>query len=234
MNEIDLYREKLKNEIIKPDNLLIIIETAVSFISCWNPMVGIVLLTALSAMKIGINHNSEEKLTRRINLIVETVDKIIERQKCENTNYEAAIICPELFRETLVFTDEERAKEHLRLIEALFQSGNFDFDDISEALRLVRKLSKNEYKLIKLIPETPTKWADFILIKEIEELKNRDELRLKAALLSLMSLNLIVKTTMTTSGAGPTFGEIYFWDSSETIKLSDYGRLLKITLEKIV
>ena len=53
--------------------------------------------------------------------IIETKKNWI-RQKAGESNYEAAVICPELFRTALIFEDEDRVKEHLYLIVMIFCS----------------------------------------------------------------------------------------------------------------
>ena len=98
----------------------------------------------MSTTKIGINIASAAKATERIKLIMETIEKIIKKQNKMESNFEAAIICPELFKNALIFTDTERAKEHLQLIEFLFSAGSIEFDSLSEALRLMNQLSQNE------------------------------------------------------------------------------------------
>jgi len=225
--------EVFQNGILTPDNILQAFNSLMPFISLWNPGLAVVLSSFNPAMKIGVNILSRRKAERRIVQIVKTIGKIYRMQLSGETNYEAALICPELFRNVLMFKDEERVKEHLALIEVLFSTGEFGFDGLAEALRLVNQLSSIEYKILKLIPPNKTKWKKILKEKEVAYLFKNQRQQLTAAFLSLINMNLVVRKLAIKANGGPELGTINFGDDIEYIHLSAYGQLFLKTMEEI-
>jgi hypothetical protein len=225
--------EECKNSLRKSENIITIIESGIRFISMWNPLVAAIFGVVLSSLKIGININSSRKVHERLDLIIKTIEKIIKKQRDRETNFEAALICPELFRNILIFEDVERVKEHLSFIETLFSSEKMNFDDIAGALRLVNQLSGTEYKILKLIPRNETKWEELLEIKEIYDLYNEKRENLISSFLSLINLNLLVRKLVIRRNGGPELGTINFDDELEYIKLSPYGKLFLETMENV-
>jgi hypothetical protein len=223
--------DKCKRALGESENIVAILESGIAFISMWNPLVAAVFGVLLSSLKIGINHESSKKIRERFDLIIQTIEKIIKRQKDGETNFEAALICPELFRNILIFEDIERAKEHLSFIETLFSSKKMDFDDIAEALRLVNQLSGIEYKILKLIPQNETNWNEILEIKEIHDLYKEKKENLISSFLSLINMNLVVRKLVIRRDGGPELGTINLDDKSEYIKLSSYGKLFLETMK---
>jgi len=223
MDETQRSKKSLSKKARDLQNIVLIADPILQGISLWNPAVGIILNTFVSTIRIGVNESSETKAQERCNLVLQTIENIKKKQASEETNFEAALICPDLFRSAMIFTDTNRAKEHLRLIEKLFSAGRIEFDPLSEALRLVSQLTDNEYKLLKLIPEHNTKWKDLLSIKEIAEKRIQDEHVLKASLLSLINMNLIVRKLEIQMNGGPELGDINFDKELEYVRLSDYG-----------
>jgi hypothetical protein len=224
---------KFKQELSKPDNFIPVMESALAFMTMWNPMLSAILLTLLSTVKIGVNISSREKAERRLSLIINTIEKIIREQQAGKTNYEAALICPELFRSALIIEDEERVKEHLMFIEKLYVCDSYSFDNMAEALRLVSQLSSMEYKLLKLIPYENIFWKDILKINEIKCLFDKQKQQLTAAFLSLIGMNLVVRKLGIRHNGGPELGTINFDDDLEYIRLSDYGRLFLETMRGV-
>lgn len=107
MGALKKYKTSLKN----PENIIEILESGINFISIWNPLVSVIFGVLLSSLKIGINIDSSIKARERLDWVIKTIEKIIEKQKDGKTNFEAALICPELFRNILIFEDKERVKE---------------------------------------------------------------------------------------------------------------------------
>jgi predicted transcriptional regulator len=231
--EISNALEEFRREAAKPDNLFLVVRSGLTFVSLWNPLVSSVFQAVLSAVQIGINTHSRDKAERRIIDIIETIERIWRRQQTGETNYEAALICPELFRNALIIEDENRVKEHLAFIEMLFISDKFNFDDLAETLRLVNQLSSVEYKILKLIPTVETKWKQLLEIKEISVLFDTQKQRLIAALLSLINMNLVVRKLVIRHDGGPELGIIKFDDDHEYIRLSAYGQLFLETMDEI-
>lgn len=225
--------EEFRREAAKPDNLFLAVRSGLAFVSLWNPLASSVFQVVLSAVQIGVNIHSRDKAERRIIDIIETIERIWRRQQTGETNYEAALICPELFRNALIIEDEDRVKEHLALIEMLFVSDKFNFDELAETLRLVNQLSSVEYKILKLIPTVETKWKQLLEIKEIGVLFDAQKQRLIAALLSLINMNLVVRKLVIRANGGPELGIIKFDDDHEYIRLSAYGQLFLETMEEI-
>ena len=227
--ELELFR----NEAAKPDNILQALDCFLPPLTLQFPELATVLLTFNSIMKLGVNVLSKRKAEKRIVQIIETIAYIYKKQQEGKTNYEAALICPELFRNALIFEDEDRVKEHLSLIEALFSSDKFDFDRLAEALRLVNQLSSMEYKILKLIPSTDTKWRDILDKTEFRYLFETEKQYLTAAILSLINMNLVVKKLVVKNDGGPELGTINFDDEMEYIRLSAYGQLFLEAMEEI-
>jgi len=225
--------QKFKKEATRPDNSFLIIRNGLSFISLWNPLVSTVLQAVLSAVQIGINIDSRNKAERRIISIIEAIERIWRKQQTGETNFEAALICPELFRNALIFEDEDRVKEHLILIEMLFVSDKLNFDNLAEALRLINQLGSMEYKILKLIPLGVTKWKDILEKEEISFLFDTQKPQLTAALLSLINMNLVVRKLVIRHDGGPELGTINFDDDLEYVRLSAYGQLFLETMEGI-
>ena len=235
-----MTRKKIENaltifhrDIATSDNILQAFICLLPAISRWNPEVGLVLTTFSSAMKIGVNIYSKRKAEKRIMSIVKSIEAIYKKQLAGEVNFEASLICPELFRNALVFEDEERAEEHLALIEMLFSSCKLDFDKLAEALRLVNQLSSMEYRILKLIPPNVTKWEDILNKEEFIPLFETQKQQLTAAFLSLINMNLVVRKLVIRYDGGPELGTINFDDDSEYIRLSAYGQLFLETMEEI-
>jgi hypothetical protein len=233
INDLGSTLDKFYQETVNPENIFQALGVALIPISLWNPQIGALLQTFISTMNIGINIHSQRKAEKRLMMIIETIYKIWKKQQDGETNFEAALICPELFRNAIIFEDDERAKEHLILIEALFSSQKMDFDDLAEALRIVNQLSCMEYKILKLIPQTDTKWADLLSRNEFETLFETQEKQLTAAFLSLINMNLVVRKLAIKHDGGPELGTINYNDKLEFIRLSAYGQLFLETLQAI-
>lgn len=225
--------DKFYKEIASPNNIIPALGVALTPISLWNPHIGILLQAFLSTINMGVNVFSRKKAEDRLILIIDTIYKIWKKQQAGETNYEAALICPELFRNALIFEDEERVKEHLTFIEALFSSGKMDFDNLTEVLRLISRLSCMEYKTLKLIPHVDTNWNGIFLIKEFKILRETQEDQLTAAFLSLINMNLVVRKLVIRLDGGPELGTINYKDELEYIRLSAYGQLFLKTLDDI-
>lgn len=228
-NALEIFHKKAT----EPDNILQAFDCLLRPLSLWNPILATILLSFNSAVKMGVNIYSRKKAEKRIMEIVKTIEIIYKKQQTGEINYEAALICPELFRNALIFEDEERVKEHLALIEELFSSGKYDFDKLAEVLRLVNQLSSMEYKILKLIPINKTKWKDILDNKELTHIYENQKQQLTAAFLSLINMNLVVKKLVTKHDGGPELGTINFDDELEYIKLSAYGQLFLETMEEI-
>jgi hypothetical protein len=228
-NELELFCK----EVVTPDNILQAFDCLLPSVSFWNPELAVVLKTFISTIKLGVNIFSKRKAEQRIVEIVKTIEKIYKRQQAGETNYEAALICPELFRKALILEDEDRVREHLALIEQLFSSGKYDFDKLSEALRLVNQLSSMEYRILKLIPVTDTKWDDILEREEFVTIFETQRQQLAAAFLSLINMNLVVKKLVIRHDGGPELGTINFDDELEYIRLSAYGQLFLETMEEV-
>jgi len=225
--------DKFYKELSSPDNIFPALEVALTPISLWNPNVGILLQAFLSTIKIGVNAFSRRKAEDRLRLIIDTIYKIWKKQQAGETNYEAALICPDLLRNALIFEDGERVKEHLILIETLFSSGKMDFDNLTEALRLVNQLSSIEYRILKLIPQVDTNWKDILSIKEFQILYETQKEQLTAVFLSLINMNLVVRKLVIRHDGGPELGTINYKDDLEYIRLSAYGQLFIKTLDDV-
>jgi len=232
-NNFENALETFRKEVAEPDNILQALDCLLQPLALWNPVLATILLTFSSTIKMGINIFSREKAEKRILQIVKTIEIIQKKQQTSETNYEAALICPELFRNALIFEDEDRVKEHLALIEILFSSGKYDFDKLSEALRLVNQLSSMEYKILKLIPIKETKWEDILNKKEFLLIYETQKQQLTAAFLSLINMNLVVRKLAIRHNSGPELGTINFDDDVEYIRLSAYGQLFLETMEEI-
>ena len=232
-NNFENALETFRKEVAEPDNILQALDCLLQPLALWNPVLATILLTFSSSIKMGINIFSRKKAEKRILQIVKTIEIILKKQQTSETNYEAALICPELFRNVLIFEDEDRVKEHLALIEILFSSGKYNFDKLSEVLRLVNQLSSMEYKILKLIPINETKWKDILNKKEFIYIYETQKQQLTAAFLSLINMNLVVRKLAIKANGGPELGTINFDDDVEYIRLSAYGQLFLETMEEI-
>lgn len=221
------------NKAVEPSNIFLALDCFLSSLALWNHELAAILKTFISAMKLGVNVLSRRKAEKRIMDIIKRIEIIYKKQQTGETNYEAALICPELFRNALIFEDEDRVKEHLALIEILFCSNKYDFDILAEALRLVNQLSSMEYKILKLIPPYETKWEDILEKKEFGHLYETQKQQLTAAFLSLINMNLVVRKLVIRHNGGPELGTINFDDDKEYIRLSAYGQLFLETMEEI-
>lgn len=134
-NNLEKSLDKFYKEAAKLGNILQALEIAAPAISLWNFQVGAFLQTVLSTIKLGVNIYSQKKAERNLLWIIETIKRIWKIQQDGKANYEAALICPELFRDAFIIENEERVKEHLFLIETLFSSGKMNFDDLAEAFK---------------------------------------------------------------------------------------------------
>jgi len=224
---------KFYKDAIEPGNILLALDCFLPSLTLWNPELAVILRIFSSTMKLGVNVLSRKKAEKRIIDIVKVIEIIYKKQQAGETNYEAALICPELFRNALIFEDEDRVKEHLALIEILFCSEKYDFDILAEALRLVNQLSSMEYKILKLIPLNETKWKDMLEKKEFGHLYETQKQQLTAAFLSLINMNLVVRKLAIRHNGGPELGTINFDDDMEYIRLSAYGQLFLETMEEI-
>ena len=225
---IELFHEDALQE-----NILNAFDVLVSAIAIWNPGLAFVFSTFSSVLKIGVNSISRIKAEKNIRRIVDAVKIVYKKLQTGEANYEAVLICPELFRNALIFNDEERVEEHLALIEELFSSGKYDFDRLTETLRLVNQLSSIEYKILKLIPPDNTKWKDILKEETILHLFETQPQRLTAAFLSLIGMNLVVRKLRIQHNAGPELGTIDYDNDVEYIRLSDYGQLFLGIMKEI-
>ena len=228
-NALELFHEGIAT----PDNILQAFICLLPSISLWNPGLAAVLTTFSSAMKIGVNILSKRKAEKRIVEIVKSLQTIYKKQLAGEINYEAALICPELFRNALIFEDEDRVKEHLALIEMLFCSRKLDFDKFAEVLRLVNQLSSMEYRILRLIPSEVTKWEDILGKEEFIPLFETHKPELTAAFLSLINMNLVVRKLVIRHDGGPELGTINFDDDSEYIRLSAYGEFFLEAMKEL-
>ena len=232
-NKLEKTLENFLHDIASTDNIIKALEIIIPSISTCNPQVGLSLSTFLSSIHIGVNITSRRKAEKRLIQIIEAINKIIKNQQNGETNFEALLICPELFRNALIYDDEDRVIEHLILIEALFSSGKMDFDNLAGALRLVSQLSCMEYRILKLVPHVDTKWKDILRINELSSLQVTNEEQLTAAFLSLINMNLVVRKLSIKHDGGPELGTLNYNDNLEYIRLSAYGKVFIETLEGI-
>jgi hypothetical protein len=222
--------KKYRQMTITPSNAFLALDAANTFISLWNPLVGTIITSMTKAIQLGVNTYSCTKANERIKLIIETIERIIIKQNEGKSNYEAALICPELFRNAMIYEDMDRVKEHLLLIESIFSSGRIDFDEIHEALRIVNQISSIEYKILKLMPEKETQW---IRVIENKLIYDKDIEKLISIFLSLINMNLIIRKTPLRVGIGPEYGVINFSDELELTCLSSKGKLFLETIDRI-
>jgi hypothetical protein len=232
-DELKTAFEKYRQMAITPSNAFLALDAANTFISLWNPLVGAIITSVTKAIQLGVNTYSCIKANERIKLIIETIERIIVKQKEGKGNYEASLICPELFRNAMIYEDMERVKEHLLLIESIFSSGKIDFDEIHEALRIVNQISSIEYKILKLMPQKETQWIRVIENKLIYEIYDKDIEKLISVFLSLINMNLIIRKTPLRVGVGPEYGVIDFHDELELTCLSSKGKLFLETIDRI-
>jgi hypothetical protein len=232
-DELKIALKKYRQMIITPSNTFLALDAANSFISLWNPLVGAITISMTKTIQLGANIHSCIKANERIKLIIETIEKIIVKQNEGRSNYEASLICPELFRNAMIYEDIDRVKEHLLLIESIFSSGKIDFDEIHEALRIVNQISSIEYKILKLMPLEETQWIRIIENKLIYEIYDKDIEKLTSIFLSLINMNLIIRKTPLRIGVGPEYGIINFHDELELTCLSIKGKLFLETIGRI-
>jgi len=225
--------DKLFKEMSKSNNVFLTIKTVLTPISLWNAPVGIILQSFLTAISLGVNTISQKKAEDRLLMIIETIYSIWKKQQSGETNYEAALICPDLFRNALIFEDEERVKEHLLLIEKLFTSGKMDFNNLAETLKLINQLSSMEYRLLKLVPCVNTELKTLIFTEELRILYETQKEQLVAAILTLINMNLVIRKLGIRMNGGPELGTIDFEDNIEYIRLSGFGQIFLKKLEEI-
>lgn len=206
---------------VDTSSVLAISQSIIGVVSLWNPIVGMMIGTVLKSAEYTYNEESENKLKDKIESIIVMIQKIVEDQKTNQTNFEAMIICPDIFKKVLITEDKEKTEYLLHLVQMVFGAGKVDYDEIDEAIRIIGELSINEYKVLKLIPRDPTTWENIFKIEEINSIKETNEEYLKILLRSLLNKGLItVNTPLIFDGKS---GSIRFDHKSETILLSNYG-----------
>jgi hypothetical protein len=188
---------------LNSNNIIHLIDALPTAISLWNPFAGLIVKAALCGTKYVLNKSSEEKLKSRILMIIDCIEKIRIKQKEDNQNYEANLICPELFRKTLVSESKEKAEEYLRITECLYSTEKINFDEINEAIRIFSDLSTNEYLFIKHFKyKSYISWIDLLkndFYKKIYE-DNADEF-------DIISKSLYIKNMIILSNVGSAIGK---------------------------
>ena len=216
---------------IDANSILAVSRNIVGVISLWNPIVRMMIGTILNSAEHSYNEESLKKLEEKIQSIILTVENIVEEQKTNKTNFEAMVICPDLFKKILITEDRDKTEYLLHLVQMIFETGKVDFDEIDEAIRIISDLSLNEYKVLKLIPKDPTTWEDIFKIEEMRNLKESSEEYLQILLMSLLNKGLIlVNTPLILDGNS---GSIRFKHGSETICISVYGDKFIKTINSI-
>jgi len=217
---------------IHASDVFLISQNIAEVVSIWNPMVGMMIGTILRSAEYTYNEESQNKLKEKIEKIIALIQQIIEDQKSNQTNFEAMIICPDIFKKVLITEDREKTEYLLHLIKMLFEAGKVNYDEIDEAIRIIGDLSINEYKVLKLVPEVPTTWENVFRNEEMRKFKESlGKEYLQILLRSLFSKGLISVNTPSIHD-GKT-GSIRFDHSSETICLSIYGDKFIKTLNTI-
>jgi hypothetical protein len=223
---IKVWVSKMKNLLPEQVSLITTIENLNLLISVWNPVLGAIIQSVLNNTKF----IHSEKLEERLSQMMESINVIQEQQKNHETNYEAALICPELFKHVLIMEDKERVKELLCLIEKLFSAGKIDFDRILEANRIINSLSDNEYKILKIFPEVLTDWKLVLSEEWLKDLKINNKIELESIIISLTNKNLIeIKTPMRSD---TSYGlNLDFDDKEQKSKLTSYGYKFLMTMK---
>jgi len=216
---------------IDANSVLAISRNIVEVVSLWNPIVGMMISTILKSAEYSYNEESENKLKEKIESIIVTIQKIVEDQKTNQTNFEAMIICPDIFKKVLITEDKEKTEYLLHLVQMVFAAGKVDYDEIDEAIRIIGELSINEYKVLKLVPKDPTTWENIFKIEEINSIRDVNEEYLQIILRSLLNKGLIIANTPLVLDGNS--GSIRFDHKSETICLSNYGDKFIQTLNAI-
>ena len=206
-----------------PSDLLVIGNIASSAVALANPVLGFLLQSIGSIAQVGINASSQSKLQERM-VVLEVAFKRIDLQlRQKESNYEAMVIAPEILKDFLVTDDHERAKDYILLLEGIFSSGKIEFDDFKEAFGVISSLSKNEYRLMKRIPQTKISWAE--AFPEMEYLSDRENW---IAALKKMEGKYIIRIDVPLY-PGCVNTTISFTDA-EKVCLSVYGRKILDTL----
>lgn len=199
-------------------------------ISIWNPEIGILLSTVINSCEFNLSEASKEKLEDRLMLLMKTINKIIENQQDNELNYQANLFCPDLFREALLIENREKAIEHLKIAEMLFSSGNIDFDEIKQAIKIINNLTSNEYKILKIIPTDEFhqigKVVDEFILPQIPNIERID---LNSILYSLKYQNLIEINQALQFGGNATIN----FDSDFSLCISKYGEKFLKTVNEI-
>ncbi len=212
--------------------LLATIENVNLLVTAWNPFLGITIQTILNNVKYSINESSAKKFQERLSLMHQSISKIQEAQKTKESNLEAFFLCPELFRQSLIIDDNDRAKELLQFTEKLFTAGKLEFDRISEAMRIISNLSSLEYKILKKVQNNFTSWESFFNDQELLNFKNSYPEDFKFALFYLRNNNLVEIEKPFVMDATNNLS-IDFNDKEEKIKLSYRGKLFLDTFENV-
>ncbi len=206
---------------IDTNSVLTISQNIVGVISLWNPIVGMMIGAILNSAKYSFNEESKNKLEEKIKSILIAIQSITEDQKTNQTNFEAMIICPDIFKKVLITEDKEKTEYLLHLVQMIFSAGKIDYDEIDEAIRIIGELSISEYKVLQLVPKEPTTWKNLFEIEEINSIKESNEEYLQILLRSLSNKGLIIANTpLILDGKS---GSVRFDQPFETICLSTYG-----------
>ena len=221
--------EMIKDIIPTKESVLSTLKNLNTGISFWNPGVGMMLQIITNNLEYSYNTESIKKIQERLKMMFETIDSIKEKQKKGESNYEASLLCPDLFRQALLCDDLERAKDLLLLIECLFSAGKIQFDQFQEALRIMSSLAAHEYKILKKIPSEYIIWDKFFEDKDLAEIKKSNLDDLVIAIMNLRNSNLVVIHSIQYMDGIKSIS-INFEDREEKIKLSSYGKRFLETL----
>jgi len=220
----------IKDLLPTKESVLTTLKNVNAVVSLWNPGVGMILQIITNNLENTYNTESIEKLHDRLKMMFETIDSIKEKQKKGESNYEASLLCPDLFRQVLLCDDLERAKEHLQLIECLFSEGKIQFDEFQEALRIMFSLNADEYKILKKIPNEYSDWNKIFKDNELSEIKKNNSDNFKIAIMSLQNSNLVEVQSVLYMG-GINSISVNFEDKEEKIRLSSHGKRFLETLK---
>lgn len=206
-----------------PAELLAILKSLSMPISTWNPLVGFILSTVTN----NLEYSNNKKLIERIKMICETINEIQKKEKEEKINYEAKLICPELFRQSLICENRDRAKSYLRFTKKLFSAGEINFDNVNEALKIFFTLSESEYKILPMLPDTYLTWEElFSNNTTLKEMSEKNTTELESTITNLILKNLANIETVNILGHN-AFNRIDFEGndgSGQQIAKSAYGK----------
>ncbi len=213
----------MNDDLINGQNALIALNSGLAGLAVAHPVFGAIFGGVAAIASIGMNADSSRKLNRRLALIEHSIRIVDEKLKSGQCNFESILLAPEVFKEYLITDDEERAKEYMELLVGIFSSGRIEFDALQEALRMITALSSNEYKILKLVPDTFMKWDEAFVDKGY--IANEEDW--SAALQQLRSKHLV--DILLPLYPGSVNNQIRFTDK-ETVCLTNYGKRILDTI----